>query len=146
MVWARRTSKAPLCPGWGHCGNTHPSLTLSSAGFPLPAAWFMGTEAVFWPRQAYSPNHQVGLKTIALFTINELKKQRAAATATTFRSRSHLLEHAFTSVTDKILLAQSADQQGRERERKMWYADPVKSAAVYIQTQTATGLPVWVHS
>lgn len=54
----------------------------SSAGLLFPPAWFMSAGALFWPGQACSPNHQVGLKTIALSTINELKRQRATTTAT----------------------------------------------------------------
>lgn len=117
----------------------------SSAGLLFPAAWFMSTGALLWPGQACSPNHQVGLKTIALSTINELKKQRATTTATIFLFHSLISKHAFTSVKDKILLPQGTDQQeGGGGEPR--YTDLAKSAAVYIQTQTATGLPVWVHS
>lgn len=54
------------------------------------------------PRRPAVQNHQARLKTAARSTINELKKQRAATAAATFRFPSQ----AFRRVPDKILLAQ----------------------------------------
>lgn len=72
------TSVLWMKPLW-HCLA---SFMWTSAGLLFPAAWFMSVGALFWPGQACSPNHQVWLKTVALSTINELKKQRATTTAT----------------------------------------------------------------
>lgn len=117
----------------------------SSAGLLFPPAWFMSAGALFWPGQACSPNHQVGLKTIALSTINELKRQRATTTATI------LLFHSLISKPhSRVLRMRSSYHQvqiNRGGRAGGWVGTVhwSQSATVCIQTQTATGLPVRVH-
>lgn len=93
-------------------------LMRSSTGLLFPAAWFMSSGALFWPGQACSPNYQVGLKTIALSTINELRNQRA--TTTTSFIHSLILKPAFKRLRIRSCYQRTHQQEEGEKNTEHW--------------------------